>query len=151
MFFEDKLKAFREVSRVLEGGGTFVFNVWDSYESNPRSFLILRVLENCFGEVPVKLKLPHSFHDRVEIERLLRAAGFGSFAIETVRKEARYKAVEDIVNAFVTGSLSSDFLQEKPEGEQRDFKEKLRLELISAFGEKDIAIPMQALVCQTVK
>jgi ubiquinone/menaquinone biosynthesis C-methylase UbiE len=151
MFFTDRLKAFQEVFRVLLPEGTFLFNVWDTFESNPRPRMILRVLRECFGEVPEKLKLPHSFHDKGEIERVLRESGFKRCRIEVVNKAARYGSVEDIINAFVTGSLSADFLKEQPEREQQDFKERLRRDLIAEYGEQGITIPMQALVCETRK
>ena len=35
MFFPDKLRSFREVHRVLESGGSYVFSVWTSWAENP--------------------------------------------------------------------------------------------------------------------
>jgi ubiquinone/menaquinone biosynthesis C-methylase UbiE len=35
MFFPDKQRGFAEVFRVLESGGRYLFNVWDSRSENP--------------------------------------------------------------------------------------------------------------------
>ena len=35
MFFPDKAQSYREVHRVLESGGSYVFNVWTSWAENP--------------------------------------------------------------------------------------------------------------------
>ncbi len=35
MFFADKVAAYREIRRVLQSGGSFLFNLWDGLEANP--------------------------------------------------------------------------------------------------------------------
>ncbi|MGI8597805.1 MAG: class I SAM-dependent methyltransferase [Chitinophagaceae bacterium] len=39
MFFEEKLRAFKEANRVLKEGGDFLFNTWDKVENNMLSNL----------------------------------------------------------------------------------------------------------------
>ena len=45
MFVPDKRAVFREVRRVLKGGGTVLFNVWDRIEENPAAAINAEIIE----------------------------------------------------------------------------------------------------------
>ncbi|MBC8045503.1 MAG: methyltransferase domain-containing protein [Fimbriimonadaceae bacterium] len=152
MFFQDKSKAFAEVNRVLEMNGKFIFNTWDAIEYNPRAVLVKRVMRDVFNDVPEELiKGVHFFSDKKEIRQLLEKAGFKNIHIMAVQKLSNYNTVDDIINAVTTGSFSSAFLSEKSIEQQDIFRQVLKNEIIGSYGEKNITIPMQALVCQCTK
>jgi ubiquinone/menaquinone biosynthesis C-methylase UbiE len=152
MFFQDKPKVFREVCRVLEKGGRFIFNIWDAIEHNPRALLVKKVMEDLFDDVPEELTQGvHFFTDKQEITHLLQEAGFKNVKIDTVQKLTRYPHVDDVIQAVTTGSLSSAFLSTKSIIQQEQFKQVLRKELVAAYGETGLEAPMQALVCSAVK
>ncbi|HEV7622391.1 MAG TPA: class I SAM-dependent methyltransferase [Flavisolibacter sp.] len=52
MFFPNAQKAFDEAYRVLETGGSFLFNTWDNFESNPGSRIVHKVIKDYFKMTP---------------------------------------------------------------------------------------------------
>ena len=78
MFFPDKAKAFSEARRVLQPGGTFIFNVWDRIEENEFADTVTTALESVFPKDPPRFlaRTPHGHHDLRAIERELAAGGF---------------------------------------------------------------------------
>jgi ubiquinone/menaquinone biosynthesis C-methylase UbiE len=97
MFFPDKEKSFKEVHRVLQPGGKYIFNTWERVEKNPRIDTMWKIIYEVFGkESPDFLqKGPHSFYDKNEIEQLLLNAGFKNIRIDTVAKTPKYNQPDD--------------------------------------------------------
>jgi ubiquinone/menaquinone biosynthesis C-methylase UbiE len=153
MFFPDKLKAFQEALRVLKNGGSFLFNVWDSLETNPRSAIIKKVMEGIMGnEAPDFLsKGPYSFYDKEVIQSLLQQAGFRNIALEVVQKTAYYPSADDLIKGFVDGSPLSAYLVQQTPALQQTIRKKLRQAIVSELGEARIISPMQAIVCSATK
>lgn len=153
MFFPDKAKAFSEAYRVLQPGGTFVFNVWDSLDANPRSAIIKKVMEDIMGdEAPDFMsKGPYSFYDKDLIFQLLQEAGFINIKLEVVQKEAYYAAADDLIKGFVDGSPLAAYLTQLTPSLRQTIREQLHKEIIDELGEKEIISPMQAIVCSAIK
>lgn len=87
MFFPDKLVALREAARVLTAYGTLLFNVWDRLDANPLSEIVAQAVADFFpADPPDFYSIPFGFHDREEIERPVRAAGFEHVELTTVTK-----------------------------------------------------------------
>jgi ubiquinone/menaquinone biosynthesis C-methylase UbiE len=150
MFFPDKEKSFREANRVLKTGGKYIFNTWESVEKNPRIDTMWKIIYEVFGkESPDFLqKGPHSFYDKNEIEQLLLNAGFKNIRIDTVAKTPKYNQPDDLIKGFADGSPLSNYLREKDEEVQMQFRKRLQEEL----NEQDIVfgntVPSLALVIE---
>ena len=72
MFVPDKSLAAREAQRVLRPGGPFLFNVWDAIAKNPFPQLAHQIVRIFFpNDPPAFYEVPFSYHDHVEILRLL--------------------------------------------------------------------------------
>ena len=153
MFFPDKPKAFREAHRVLGKNGLFLFNVWDSLDSNPRSAIIKTVMEKIMGEeAPDFLsKGPYSFYNREEIHQLLDEAGFRNINLEVVPKTSYYPSANDLIKGFVEGSPLGAYLIQLPADLPQEIKRRLYEEIVAQFGENRILAPMQAIVCSATK
>ena len=91
MFFPDKVKANIEARRVLPEGGRYVAVIWDAIERNPVSKIAMDAVAALFPEDPPSFfyRTPHGYADPAQIERDLRAAGFGRIEIETVETASR--------------------------------------------------------------
>lgn len=153
MFFPDKQQNFREVNRVLKNGGKYIFNTWESVGKNPRIDLMWKVMCEVFGnETPDFLqKGPHSFFDKNKIEQLLKIAGFKNVKIETVAKTPQYSQPDDLIKGFCDGSPLANYLREKSDKVQIEFRERFR----DALNEQDKilgnTVPSLALVVEATK
>ncbi len=115
MFVPDKALAMREARRVLAGGGTFVFNVWDKLELNAHSRTGSEVLSALFPGDPVTdfAKVPYGFNDEALIGRLLVESGFGDVRIERVEVEIRSPTAKGLATGMIKGTPRSLLLQER--------------------------------------
>ena len=107
MFFPEKSKAFSEAHRVLNSGGVFIFNVWDSIEENEFAHTVTTALESLFPENPPRFlaRMPHGYYDRATIERDLVNGGFtASPQITTVAARSRAKSFRVPAIAYCQGT-----------------------------------------------
>lgn len=153
MFFPDKAKAFSEAYRVLQPGGTFLFNVWDSLDVNPRSAIIKKVMEDIMGnEAPDFMsKGPYSFYDKDLIVQLMQQAGFTNIELAVVQKQAYYAAADDLIRGFVDGSPLAAYLTQLTPALRQTIREQLHKAIVDELGDQQIISPMQAIVCAATK
>jgi len=150
MFFKDKPKAFTEVYRVLQPGGTFLFNTWDHYRHNTASYLTQQVMNEVFPDNPPDFmeKGPYSFFDTGRIRQLLEEAGFTNVQIDTVSKVGVLTSAEDVANGFVDGSPLTGYLIER-QAPREDIKKKITEAVRTQYPH--LQLPMQAMVCTARK
>ncbi|GAB4092028.1 class I SAM-dependent methyltransferase [Flaviaesturariibacter terrae] len=153
MFFPDKLQAFREVYRVLEPHGTFLFNTWDGFSTNPRAGLIMQVMEEELGNrSPDFLAVgPYSFHNEARIAHLLEEAGFSSVRLERVARTSEYNEPKELVEGFVDGSPLGDYLDRLGAGLRDRIKGRLYAALDEQYPTYGKSVPMQAIVVEAVR
>ena len=100
MFFPDKDRCNREVFRVLEPGGSYLFNTWGSHADNPYGRIAHETVASFFPDDPPQFyKVPFSCPDPEPIRASLAEAGFVD--IETVFVE-RQREIPD-AKAFARG------------------------------------------------
>lgn len=106
MFFPDRVKAYGEVKRVLKGGGTFVFNVWDRIEDNVLTHEATVALGKMFPDDPPRfmIRTPHGYHDKAVIRSDLERAGFRDISIETRSDISRAPSAEYVAIALCQGT-----------------------------------------------
>ena len=117
MFFPDRMGAYREALRVLTPGGRFLFNCWDRLDRNPVSDVIASAVAALFpDDAPSFLnRVPFGYHDTAQVERDLRAAGFGDIRFETVTLESRIASAREAALGLCQGSpLRSEIEQRDP-------------------------------------
>src|SRR5690606_9177248 len=106
MFFPDRVAGFREARRVLKPSGRFVFNAWDTLETNDIPRVVVEALAGFFPADPPRFlaRTPHGYHDKARIEADLRAAGFAQVAIETLTLTSRAPSAREAAIAFCQGT-----------------------------------------------
>lgn len=103
MFFPDRRAAFSEVARVLAPGGAFLFNVWDSLETNPATAAVVEGLSEVFQDPPTFQRIPHGYFDVEEVLADVEAAGLHPVEWERVVLHGQSTAA-DIATGFCKGT-----------------------------------------------
>ncbi len=148
MFFPDKDRAFAEVHRVLRPGGTYVFNVWDSWDANPFARIAHEVVAEFFPDDPPGFyRVPFSYHDTDEIESTVQRAGFHSIAIEHVALTSRITSASDFATGLIFGNPLHDEIVSKG-GDPKAVHVALAAAIEKQLGAE---MPLRAIVVEAGK
>jgi len=148
MFFPDKIQAMKEARRVLAPGGTYIFNIWDSFEHNPMPGTVQASLVEQFPKDPPMFlaKMPYGHSDRAEIERYTRAGGFTNVKIESVAFPCIAPQAEDAARGFIEGTPVLAGLVERGITDPTPVRERAAKALTEKFGDKPCRATMQAIL-----
>jgi SAM-dependent methyltransferase len=148
MFFPDRIAAYREVRRVLEPGGAFLFNVWDRLDRNPVSDAIQTRVAELFPDDPPSFlrRVPFGYHDKARIEADLRAAGFTEIASETVAARSRIASAREAATGLCRGSPLAAEIETHGPGALDQAIETVAEALERLSGPDGIDAPMSAHV-----
>jgi SAM-dependent methyltransferase len=106
MFFSDKVRALREMLRVLKPKGRLAVAVWDSIERMPAYADEVALLERLAGqEAADALRAPFVLGDREHLEMLFADSGAGSVVLNTQHGTARFPSIRTMVEADQRGWL----------------------------------------------
>lgn len=118
MFFPDKVRGFAEARRVLRPGGVYMFSTWDTLETNEFAHVVTEAVAALFPEDPPRFvgRTPHGYHDCMQVERHLRAAGFDApLRVETLEVRSRADSPRVPAVAFCQGTpLRNEIEQRDP-------------------------------------
>lgn len=147
MFFPDKDQSFKEVRRVLQPGGTYLFNVWDAWEHNAYARIVFETVSTYFdGDPPGFFRVPFSYHDVDVIEPALRAAGFTQIRSAHVKKQVRLSSASDFAQGLVYGNPSQVQLLERGV-DPDEVRDAVALAIDEQLGNE---MTIQALVVEAV-
>lgn len=152
MFFPDKQKALEEAYRVLEKGGKYLFNTWDSLDYNPRVAIFRNVMMEMFGnDTPDFLgEGPFSFHDKDEIRNMLVKAGFRDVRITEVPVISRYESEDNFIKGFLSGPLGA-YIAEKSEEIKLELNRRVKENMSRHTDYYGPEFPLQAIVCEGIR
>ena len=146
MFFPDKVQGLSQIHRVLRAGGQLLVNAWDSLDRNPVERATHQALADAFPSNPPQfLLLPYGYHDAGELERVVRAAGFGTVSVHTVALAGHSPGARDAATGFVMGTPLTGELAERQLSPAAAL-EAIERALTAAFGTGAIPAPHSALV-----
>ncbi|CAN5256596.1 methyltransferase domain-containing protein [soil metagenome] len=153
MFFPDKPAAFAGIYNVIKQGGKFLFNTWDNLDFNFLNKIIDSVLKDMLKEKSPDFleKGPFSFYDKKLIREMLTEAGFNNISVDVVPKQLIVSDVENIVKGFTTGSPLAAYLMEQEAEIRNEICDKLKTKIIKEYGETNINISLQAIICSGEK
>lgn len=105
MFFPDKDRSYSEVYRVVKPGGSYIFNVWDSWDWNPFAQITHETVEVFFPEdAPGFYRVPFSYYDAEQIKQSLERAGFSGVTVEHVPLRSAIPSASHFANGLVFGN-----------------------------------------------
>ena len=106
MFFTDRLKALREMRRVLTTEGRLAVAVWDSLEHIPGYAAEVALVERIAGEHGANpLRAPFVLGNTDELIVLFRSAGISNVSVMTHHGLARFPSIRSMLDADVYGWL----------------------------------------------
>jgi SAM-dependent methyltransferase len=106
MFFTDRVRAVREMLRVLSPGGRMAIAVWDLLENSAAYTIEVGLLERIAGQHAADaLRAPFVLGDTTELRRLLERAGAASVQIGTLAGTARFPSIRAMIEADLRGWL----------------------------------------------
>ena len=148
MFFPDKDRSYAEVCRALKPGGRYLFNVWDTWQTNPFAQITHQTVEAYFPENPPGFyKVPFAYNNAGEIEDSLSRAGFSNVTIEHLPLRSRISSATDFAKGLVFGNPIYDEIITR--GGDPDM---LCAAVAGALGRQlGQEMPLQALIVQASK
>ena len=152
MFFPDKAKAYREVHRVLMRGGTYNFNVWDSFAFNPFARITQETV-GCFfqDDAPVFYTVPFGYHRIDDIKASLVEAGFEDIAAHVLKIDKSIPKARQFAEGLILGNPIVEEIQARGTIDLEAIVAALTAALQGAFGADPGCMPLQAIVFRACK
>jgi ubiquinone/menaquinone biosynthesis C-methylase UbiE len=146
MFFPDRVAGFREARRVLEHGGTFVFNVWDRIEENEFADIVTEAAAALFPENPPRFlaRTPHGYHDIAVIREEVAAAGFSEISIETVTSISAAPSPRHPAIAYCQGTPLRNEIEERDATLLESVTDRAEEAIAARYGSEAVSAKIQA-------
>jgi len=148
MFFPDRLAAFREVRRVLNPGGTFLFNVWDDLEHNDVARIVFRSGVDAFSDNPPSFlaRTPYGHGDTTAITRDLHSAGFTRIGCEPVEQPSGRVSAQDAAFGICAGTPMRHEIVHRDASRLDEVIESATRRLQESYGKHEVGGRMRAFV-----
>jgi SAM-dependent methyltransferase len=152
MFFADKAKAYREVHRVLAPGGTYHFNVWDSFSFNPFARIVQDTVGRFFrADAPTFYTVPFGYHRIDDIKASLVEAGFVDIAAHVLTIDKSIPKARRFAEGLILGNPIVEEIQMRGADDPEAIVAALTEALQDAFGADPGTMPLQAIVFRARK
>lgn len=152
MFFPDKDKACREAIRVLRPGGTYIFNVWDSFDFNPFARVAHETVADFFEREPPRFYFTPFGYWRIDpIKSSLIAAGFSDISIDVLKIDKAIPSARRFAEGLIFGNPVLEEIQARAAAGPETIVDALAKALQRAFGDDPGRMPLQAILFRAVK
>jgi ubiquinone/menaquinone biosynthesis C-methylase UbiE len=148
MFFPDRPSGYREARRVLNPGGSFLFNVWDRIEENIFADDVTNALARFFPDDPPRFmaRTPHGYHDITLIRSDLAKAGFSNVSIETVAAVSRAASALHVATAYCQGTPLRNEIEARGPDRLQAATDHAAAAITQRHGSGEVAAKIQAHV-----
>lgn len=146
MFYPDKSKAYREVSRVLAPGGRYLFSVWDAHRYNAFGRIANDIVESFFPtDPPPFYRVPFSCSQVDPMKEALLEAGFTDIDISVVSRRTRIPDAAVFARALVFGNPLRDQIAARGGVEPEQVVGAILAGLKRELGPEPMTMPIQAI------
>jgi ubiquinone/menaquinone biosynthesis C-methylase UbiE len=119
-FFPDQPRALSELHRVLRKGGRAALSVYSPIERTPGANAFVEALDQVLGPEASRIKRgEHSFANPLQLDTLLRDAGFGTVVVSTVQQTIEFPSLLDYVRFQIVATPMARLLKDKTEPERQ--------------------------------
>jgi len=147
MFFPDKDMSFREAHRVLDAGGRYYFNVWDSFEFNPFARITHEAVGRFFKQdAPTFYTIPFGYHRIDEIKASLIKAGFEDITAHVLKVDKTIPNAEAFAQGLILGNPIIEEICTRGTSDPDTIVAAVTAALHRAFGQDPGRMPLQAIV-----
>ena len=148
MFFPDRVRGYREASRVLKPGGHFLFTAWDRIEENVFANEVITALAEVFPSNPPRFlaRTPHGYHDKSLIREELERAGFSTVTIETRSEQSRAPSPHHPALAYCQGTPLRNEIEARGADKLQVATDHAAAIIASRHGSGEVAAKIQGLV-----
>ncbi|MDD9914757.1 MAG: methyltransferase domain-containing protein, partial [Rhodospirillaceae bacterium] len=147
MFFPDKAKGMREMTRVLKPGGTLALNVWNDFSRNPSVGIVDEVIKSFFTEDPPRfLEIPFGGVDTSTGRTLFEEAGLTKIEITTISEPVASHDHADAARGFITGNPTILEIQNRATVDAEEIVRTAAEALEKAYGPAPVELTFEATV-----
>jgi len=152
MFFPDKDRCNREVFRVLEPGGAYLFNTWGAHQDNPFGRIAHEVVASFFpADPPQFYKVPFSCPDAEPIRASLAAAGFVDIEHAVVKRRGKIPDAHAFADGLIYGNPAIAEIRARGGVDPDTLVDAITKALHSEFGPDPARMPLKALAFEARK
>jgi len=147
--FPDPERALAEMFRVLKGGGSLAFTVWDAAERSPAQRLLQEaVAAHGSAEVALPAAPPlHRFADPEETRRVLELVGFTGATSRALPLIVRAASAEEIFDIFHHGTVRlGAMLRVQPPAALARIRDAFARSVEPYRSAAGVEVPMQAVL-----
>ena len=110
MYFENQESAVREMTRVLQPGGSLAVAVWDKLDNNPGLAAEEHLWQQVFGEEVDEA--PYRLGEKGALENLFMSSGVTDIQITTQKGTAHFESIESWIHTGAKGWTEDDALSD---------------------------------------
>jgi ubiquinone/menaquinone biosynthesis C-methylase UbiE len=153
MFYPDKSAGYAEAYRVLQPGGSLIFNVWDRIEENDFANVVTDAVAEMFAEDPPQFlpRTAHGYYDQDAIRAELGAAGFRNVSIDAKDGISSAPSPRHPAIAYCQGTPLRNEIEDRDAGLLARATDHAAKAISAKFGQGEVAARIRGFVISATR